>query len=263
MLYQTTWQGNTITTELPTGMHVIVTVSNVIGFISNVYEQSHLTQFGEKNVSFAFEDAGVGAYVESSDHLLYTASRWSTAKTANAVVLLLDTHKYRIAPVYIDLFSCPPLGQQDPRNYVTTVFVGSDNGATDAGALLLDQDFNGKLYTEQWKSYYEAEGISTDTQYCGVYVDRYKFKDGSKAYWASAGQCREIELNLTAVQACMSKLGISDYRCGLSSSYGSTPYSRKNTWYVYIANHGMGQYRYCSYDYSEKHKTGSFIQDYE
>ena len=246
-------------------MHVIVSVSNVIGYISDVYEQSHLTQFGVKDVSFSFEDAGVGAYIESSDHLLYASSKWPASKTANAVVLLLDTHKYRIAPVCTELYSCLPRGEKDPLEFVTSTHFDSNtnNGPSDEGALLLDQDFNGKLYTEQWKSYYDAENISADNQYCGVYAENYRFKDGSKADWASAGQCREIELNLEAVQTCMSKLGINDYRCGLSSSFGAAPYGYKNTWYVYIAGHWMGGYRYNSYDYGGKHKTGSFIQDYE
>ena len=93
-VYNGTWSGSTIAVTIPVGDSYTITVGSLSGYTVKTTRTSKANSF-LKEIDFRYTAFGV--YVEAIDGSLYTSSQWSSAgKSANAVVVISDSLKYRM-----------------------------------------------------------------------------------------------------------------------------------------------------------------------
>ena len=205
-LLSATWNGIAITTEIPMGTYYTVSVSSVSGYL-NCDNKSYLAG-NQTERSVVFQYRGQGVFIETTEHILYPSSTWSSSgKTANAIVVITGQHNFRMAITCLQL----PIHN-----------VGTDDITPYTGAITTTEtaitDFSGELNTSNIIRFNTAKGTNT-TSYAAPYCQAYTFPDGSDdAYFISCGQLNILKNNKNSVQSCLSALGISFAGKILSSS---------------------------------------------
>lgn len=223
-LFSATWNGSTITTEIDVNTNYTVSVDTITGYLACAPQSYQAGYQTERNISFQYK--AFGAFVEATDGTLYTASAWaSSGKTANAVVVLTDACKVRMA---LTETSLQVHSQSDPLgNYITAI-------PDEASAKV---DYDGEGNTNKFIQYNTAYGTNTPSYaapYCKAYTFSYPI--GQKGCFPSLGQLWTLYLNKTMVDACLSACGGAAMSADWywSSTYygqrGTTPYISYRPW---------------------------------
>jgi len=191
----TTWQGIQITIEVPQYCNYTITLGNVAGYSTPQAQTYHSSPNFVRNTAFTY--IGTGAYIESTDGILYTASNWSSAgKTANSVVLLTSNKQFRIA-----LPQFGPFTSYDPENQSVRQ-IGSNKSESSVKA-----DFNGEQYTTKMRTQGYAP-IPDNDSYAFSKAWRYTFPNGrNTGFLPSMGYLWLMYQNKTAIANCMSAAG--------------------------------------------------------
>ena len=226
IILTTTWQGSTITEEIEVGTPYTISVETITGYLT-CPDQSYMAGYQtEKNVTFTYRISGV--YIESTDHNLYTSSTWASAgKTANAIVVLTDNCKFRIALTQTQL----PVhsNSNDPINNYLAVKTQEQ----------AEVDYDGAGNTAKIIQFNTAYSTNT-TSYAAPYCNAFTFPDGSThGILGSGGQWKTLWLNKSAVNACITA-------CGGTGFIEGTPYYwcsdctlvQNNTKYLGVFNWG-------------------------
>lgn len=222
-LYTTTWAGSTITTEIDVNTNYTVSVETIAGYLAcpdQSYQAGYQT---ERNISFQYRASG--AYVEATDGTLYTSSAWaSSGKTANAVVVLTDACKVRMALTETTL----PIHSNyiDPlENYITT-----KRDETTAKA-----DYDGEGNTDniiRFNIAYNTNTTSYAAPYCRAFT--FTYPTGQKGSLPAAGQVWTIRQNKTSINACLTACGGTPITSVYWSStcYGKHSDGFQHNWYL-------------------------------
>ena len=223
-LFTDTWNGSTITAEIEVNTNYTISVETIAGYLA-CEPQSYLAGY-QTIRDIHFQYIASGAFVEATDGTLYRSTAWnSSGKIANAVVLITDACKIRIAltktklPVHNAYIS--PL-----ENYLS--------GHQDI--ILAELDYDNEGNTDKLIQFNIAYGTNT-TSYAAPYCRNFSFSypSGKKGSMPAFGCLKQMGLNITEINNCLSVCNgsaiASEYMT--SSTYGYTNHNNARGMWTY------------------------------
>ena len=189
-LLTATWNGNTITTEIPMGTYYTVSVETIVGYL-DCADRSYLAGYQTtRNIGFQYTAPGV--YIESISHQLYTSSEWSSSYSANAIVVITSDVQLRLAVNSQQKYQLAPQQYSDMTSYCRAV------GSTDPIVT-----YDGDVRTTEINNWLSAHGI-TSGNYASIYCSNYIFPDNTThGHLLSWGELRVLCNNKTQIDACI------------------------------------------------------------
>ena len=185
------------------------------------YSTTYTANTPSRSVSIIYNGVSNGVFIESIDGMLYTSSNWTSGKTANSIVVVSDSARFRMALTYPSSFV-----MQMSTNYYEPLdaYMTAISNQTAARA-----DYDGAENTANILK------VQSSTEYAAGYCNAFTFPDGStKGFLPSLGQLNLVYQNKTAVDVALSKCG------GTAMSINNNYWS--STFY------GLdGEYRLCWY----------------
>lgn len=194
-LFSATWNDSIITAEIDVNTNYTVSVETITGYSNSSFQSYHADFQNERNIIFRY--VAIGVYVEAIDGTLYKSSFWaSSGKTANAVVVIADACKVRIALTETSLMIHS--SNTDPlENYIT---------AKDQSSSIVDYDGEGNTNKIiQFNTVYGTNTTSYAAPYCKSYTFSYPI--GQKGCLPALGQLWTLVQNKTEVNTCLSACG--------------------------------------------------------
>lgn len=213
-LYSTTWNGTTVTYNIPTSTSYKVEVGSVTGYKVSINSYSYVAGIGKtRNLSFQYGTLGI--YIESTDHQLYTKEQWSSAgKTVNAIVVIAEKTQFRLHPS-IDAVDKPyHSNNTDPISAYLPMKGRSE-------------DYDGEGNTDKLILFNDTYGTN-NTNYIAPYCRSITFADGiTKGMLLSSWQTVVVKQNKTAISECLTACGgtaMYDYYWKTSTLYNATSF---------------------------------------
>ena len=194
-----TWQGTPINVKVPCDKEVTIEAAAVKMYMKPktlVYVPSPLYN---REVTFTYKALELGVFIiDKNDRLYRTTDEFQQSGTAvsDAIGVLLVTNKVAIVIA----------------NYVETGLKWSNNHKLIEGCTTIDNyifavnDFAGAANTAAIvKSELEFD-VSTSHYVAAVVCNNYVFKNGRKGYLMSAGEAKEISVNIDSIQPMFSPI---------------------------------------------------------
>lgn len=188
-MFSAIYAGIPITTEIELGTNYTITVDSITGYYGTL-SRSYIARYQNVN-NVIFQYAQSGIYVLSTDGYFVTADNWNTDREdAVGVAVMASNHAFVVS--LEKYYGC----------------VSSDKWSSPcSGAIAITdlntakQRFSGASDTTLMINTY---GAGSDTAQ-GI-ANAYQFKNGKKGYLPSMGELNIMFNNVSAVDACLSKI---------------------------------------------------------
>ena len=212
--YQTP-SDRTIVVKIPFGKAYDIVASARAGF-DTPKKLSFTASQATRGVSVIYTKISLGVFILGADSNLYSANEWSKPNSsAIGVVVLTNECKFMVSkgPSYSSNWSNGTL------NKVAGV-------TTTTSSLTAEKDYKGVQNTAKIVSEY-----GTTSTYAAQQCSSFTFNNGKKGYLGAAGEWMKVFDNLSAVNACMSRIG-GENISNLNSYWTSTQYNGSDAWVV-------------------------------
>lgn len=266
-MYSGEWQGQQVTVNIPININYTISLGQVSNYVTPSSKSYRSYIFSERNEIFKYRK--MGAYIESTDHNLYTTSQWTTAgKTANNIVVIDEKKTFKMALDYKqDWDFSPHHSVIDPAYVMTSVYPYNGTSGNYMEINDFPDDFDGKLYTKQLLNWSALADISGDR--LQFWARDYVFPNGEVgAFLPSAGYVTIMFKYRDSINNCFTATGkevptwntSSGEGAMFTSSYAGHPYGRHHFWGVRIV---YNKDCYINYSYEGPYKCCFLVADYE
>ena len=157
------------------------------------YNATYTANASLRSISIIYNGVSNGVFIEAIDGMLYTSSNWNSNKTANSIVVISDSARFRMALEPSSSFMQMSTNHYEPLDaYMTAI-----SNQTAARA-----DYDGVGNTANILK------VQPSTKYAAGYCNAFIFPDGNtKGFLPSLGQLYLVYQNKEAVSAALRTCG--------------------------------------------------------
>ena len=229
-----TWNGTTISLEIPHAIQYRISFGNITGYKSPS-DQKYFSTGGYNRTVSAQYILNNGVYIESTEGKFYTRQLWDNTKTANSIDIISDNYKGRFA------LNISAQGMTFDANNQTVRYV-METTSSEASAKV---DMQGKTKTNAVIA--RNASYATDTSQIWGYCNTYSFPNGRKGYVPACGELWIAYQNKVEINNCLTTLG----KTAISSKIISSTYNGSDSanWeHMWTVNFSDGTVNNGGYD---------------
>lgn len=234
-----------VSAQIPYGqIYKIQAQSNDIWLCN--YDATYTANTSSRTISITYIGVSNGVFIEAIDGMFYTSSNWTSSKTANSIVVVSDSARFRVA--LTDIPSQMAIGSRDDaplEQYITAI-----SDSTKAKA-----DYDGARNTAK----IIRSSYCSGTTYAAGYCNAFTFPDGkTKGFLPSLGQLNLVYQNGVAVTTALSACGGAAMIYGkywTSTFYGISDANGRSCWFF---NWNGGTAGYSGYYLNDRNYVRPF-----